>query len=145
MEILLLQPEQITREVLNILLQLADTKGISVNAAREIVSYQQSCNHITYVGYEQQKPIAIGSVVITDRLIHNGGHIAFIEDVAVLKRYQGKGYGRQLVKHLTDHAQRAGAYKVILSCSEENEEFYEKCGFHYSQLTMRQDLSNANV
>ncbi len=140
MQIVLLQPEKLTRDVLNVLGVLSETKSLDLYKAREILEYQKLRNHLTYVGYEDDKPIAIGSVILSDRLIHNGSTVALIEDVAVSKKHQRCGYGRQMIEYLTDIAHRYGCYKVILSCSSENEAFYIKCGYFPAQTTMRRDL-----
>jgi len=139
-QIHLLQPEKLTREILNILNSLSDTKSLDLYKAREIVEYQKLRNHLTYVGYEDDKPIAIGSIILSDRLIHNGGVCGILEDIAVSKKFQRKGYGSKIVEYLLDIAARYGCYKAVLYCSIENEEFYTKCGFYKSQTLMRKDL-----
>lgn len=140
MQIHLLQPEKLTREVLNVLGTLSETKSLDIYKAREILEYQKLRNHLTYVGYEDDKPIVIGSIILSDRLIHGGGTVGMLEDIAVSKKYQRKGYGRKMVEYLLDIAARYGCYKAILSCSDSNRPFYEKCGFTQGSITMRKDL-----
>lgn len=79
---------------------------------------------------------------IRRKVLHSGGIVAYIEDVAVAKEAQGLGIGRMMIEHLTDWAESKDAYKVILSCSQENVAFYEKCGFHNHEITMRKNLKS---
>ena len=65
------------------------------------------------------------------------GHI---EDVAVRKKYQGKGIGQEIVKELVKYAKKKGCYKTILDCSDELIPFYEKIGFKRHSNSMRIDL-----
>ena len=45
--------------------------------------------------------------------------------------------GKTLIDYLVNVARQKGVYKVILNCSKTNVEFYEKCGFHNSNVEMR--------
>jgi glucosamine-phosphate N-acetyltransferase len=44
--------------------------------------------------------------------------------------------GKLLLAALTDLARQRGCYKVILDCSEDNVEFYTKCGFKRKEVQM---------
>ena len=80
------------------------------------------------------------TLYILEKLIHTGGKVGIIEDVAMHERSRGLGIGKQLIEHLIESANKNGCYKVILSCSESNVGFYEKCGFYNHEITMRKDL-----
>lgn len=41
---------------------------------------------------------------------------------------RGLGLGKKLIGRLVEMAREAGCYKVTLECSDENVEFYGKCG-----------------
>lgn len=143
MDILLLHPDQLTRRILNVLNELSPTKNVTLGEAKLAISRQLSHNCFTYVGYVDGEPVAVGSLVILDKIIHECGYVALVEDVAVRRSCQGKGYGRKLVDFLVSKAAREGCYKVILNCSDDKEPFYNKCGFSYHSLCMRKDLSIA--
>lgn len=64
-----------------------------------------------------------------------------IENVAVKKKYQGMGYGKYVVRFLFELAKELHCYKVVLSCSEKNMEFYEKCGFSRHEIQMRRNTN----
>lgn len=65
-------------------------------------------------------------IVSTAKLYQPVGHI---EDVVTDNQYGNKGYGKSLIKYLINIATNdMNCYKVILSCKEELNDFYEKCG-----------------
>ncbi len=66
--------------------------------------------------------------------------VAHIEEMVVAAECRGKGLGKQLVDHAVKFSKQAGAYKIILDCSEENVGFYEKCGFFKHEISMRMNL-----
>lgn len=140
MEIIQLKPDQVTRGILNILLQLNDTRRLTISAAKLIIERQLKKDHFTYVMYNEGVPVGIGSIILSERLIHNGSFVAEIEDVAIHKDYHGLGYGKLLVKHLIKVARKAGAYKCILCCADENIGFYIKVGMTRHHNQMRIDL-----
>jgi GNAT superfamily N-acetyltransferase len=82
------------------------------------------------------KVVAVGSVVVERKLIHECGLVGHIEDIAVARNQQGKKLGLHLIHALTDIGKLQGAYKVILDCSESNTAFYEKCGYAKSAVQM---------
>ena len=46
------------------------------------------------------------------------------------------GQQRRLVEAVTERARGAGCYKVILDCSEDNANFYSKCGLTRKDIQM---------
>jgi glucosamine-phosphate N-acetyltransferase len=82
---------------------------------------------------EQDKVIATASIFIEGKFSCNAGHI---EDVVVDEEYQKKGFGKKLTEYCKQYAFENGCYKVILNCSKENIEFYEKCGFQQKNFEM---------
>jgi glucosamine-phosphate N-acetyltransferase len=139
-EILQLQPGQLTRAILDVLHTLSPTKKLTLSEARRIIKQQIDHLHYTYVGYIDGVPVAIGSLIVTERLIHNGSFVGQLEDIAVSKAHQGKGYGREMVNHLIKIARKHGCYKAILDCNIHNVGFYLKCGFESWGNQMRMDL-----
>lgn len=85
------------------------------------------------------KVVAIGSIIIEQKIIHECGKVGHIEDIAVNKDEQGKKLGYHLIQHLTKIGKENGCYKVILDCAEKNIKFYEKCGYKYegAEMTIR--------
>ena len=81
--------------------------------------------------------IAIGTLLIETKIIHDGGKVGHIEDIAVDGAYQGKGLGKILIQFLRNLAVFEDCYKVILDCDEKNVKFYEKCDFSRCGIEMQ--------
>lgn len=72
---------------------------------------------------------AYGRLLLESKLIHGGCRVAYIEDICVNPDYRGQGLARLLIDKMIDFALYDGSYKIILSCSPELQELYEKLGF----------------
>jgi len=88
-------------------------------------------NHKIFVLYdaEANQVIGTGTLLIEQKIIHNMNRVGHIEDIVIDSRYRGNGLGKLIVQFITRFAKARGCYKVILNCSDENIEFYEKNGF----------------
>jgi len=73
--------------------------------------------------------IGSGTLFIEQKFIFNGSKCGHIEDIIVDNMYRNKGYGKMLVEHLIKCAIVQKCYKIVLSCSDDVQEFYTKCGF----------------
>ena len=95
-------------------------------------------NHRIYVLEDTDTHIIIGTItlLIEDKIIHNMGKVAHIEDVVVDPNYRGANLGKSLIQHVTDIAHESNCYKIILDCGEHNEEFYKKCEFQRKGIQM---------
>jgi glucosamine-phosphate N-acetyltransferase len=51
-----------------------------------------------------------------------------VEDIVVHPKARGLGLGKQLIARLVAMGREAGCYKMTLECTDENVEFYAKCG-----------------
>jgi len=86
--------------------------------------------------------IGTTTLLIEQKVIHDGGKAGHIEDVATRKRYEGLEVGSALISHALKYAESAGCYKVVLDCSESNIRFYQKNGFRIHETSMRHDFSS---
>ena len=84
--------------------------------------------------------VAMGTIFIEHKLIHNCGCVGHIEDIVVHEKYRNMNFGKNLIDYLVNIAKERQTYKIILNCSEENMKFYQKCGFHKSNLEMRLNI-----
>ena len=84
--------------------------------------------------------VACGTLVVEHKFIHSNGAVGHVEDVVVDSACRGLGVGRELILALKQMAKRAGCYKCILNCSEDNVPFYEKCGMHRKCVSMAKYL-----
>lgn len=73
--------------------------------------------------------VATGMLFIERKVIHEGGKVGHIEDIAVAKSEQGKKLGFSIIAGLSELGKESGCYKIILDCSPHNAGFYEKCGY----------------
>jgi glucosamine-phosphate N-acetyltransferase len=96
-------------------------------------------NYKIYVAELDSKIVGAATIIIEQKFINEGGKVGHIEDVAVRKKYQGKGVGQEVVKALVAYAKKKGCYKTILDCSDELIPFYEKIGFKRHSNSMRID------
>lgn len=80
--------------------------------------------------------IGTGTILFEQKLIHNGGIVARIEDVIIKSDVTGKGYGTKLINHLLSRSREKKCYKTILDCSPKMTKFYEKSGFFQKNLQM---------
>ena len=104
----------------------------SLNSNHRII-----CCFYSDIEAETIQLVAMGTILIENKLIHNCSCVGHIEDVVVHEKYRNMKLGKTLIDHLVNVARQKGVYKVILNCSKTNVEFYEKCGFHNSNVEMR--------
>tara|TARA_Y100000389_G_C17317054_1_gene441049 strand:+ start:77 stop:526 length:450 start_codon:yes stop_codon:yes gene_type:complete len=86
---------------------------------------------------ETKTLVGIGTLLIEYKLIHNCSCVGHIEDIVVHEKYRNMNLGKQLINKLVSIAKEKCVYKVILNCTEETGRFYNKCGFHKSNIEMR--------
>lgn len=73
--------------------------------------------------------VGAATLLLERKFIRGAGLAGHVEDVVVDASLRGRGVGRRLLAELVERARAAGAYKVILDCSEANGGFYASCGF----------------
>ena len=119
-----------------------------INQFRETdFSYNQFSNllrmqHINiWVGLVDNKIVGFGTILYEQKLIHNYGIVAHIEDVVISNNHKHKKYGSLLMEFLMDKAKEKGCYKIILNCEQTLKPFYEKIGFINNGLQMSKYLT----
>jgi len=80
--------------------------------------------------------VGCGTIVIEKKFIHNLSSVGHIEDIVIDKEYRNKGIGKLIINYLTEFARNNGCYKVILDCSKECIDFYNKCGYEQKNIQM---------
>ena len=80
----------------------------------------------------------IGSItlLIEPKFIHDLSYVAHIEDVVVHSECRGVGIGKHMIMKAVEVSKEYGCYKVILDCSDECVDFYNKCGFKVKEHHM---------
>mgnify|MGYP000509819733 FL=1 len=128
MKIRTLEPEDI-KQVIDIW-----TNSFSRNFSKPVNSeYLSDPNSTTIVISVEDIIVGVASIHIIKKLTRILG---IIEDVAVNKKYRGKGVGKKLVERLILIGKQKNCDKIVLSSSEENSKFYEKIGFKKKELQM---------
>lgn len=71
------------------------------------------------------------AVIGMGRIVGDGAMYYYIQDVAVLPEYQGKGLGKKIIVRLMSYIEEhcVGAAFVGLFASHGNDKFYERFGF----------------
>ena len=123
-------------ELLGQLTEISKEKISRSDFGKYVGKLEENPNHITIVVDNGKRDIAIATLFIEPKLIHNLSFVGHIEDVVVDKDYRGLGLGKKIIQHLVHIAQTHGCYKVILDCDEKNTCFYEKCNFELKGAEM---------
>jgi len=82
------------------------------------------------------KIVALGTILIELKFIHEASSVGHIEDIVVHDSMRGKNMGRLIIEQLKELGKQAGCYKIILNCAERNIGFYEKLGFTKKEVEM---------
>ncbi|KAG0231269.1 Glucosamine-phosphate N-acetyltransferase-like protein [Actinomortierella wolfii] len=91
----------------------------------------------------QSRIVASGTLIVEQKFIRGGGKAGHIEDIVVHDSQRGKKFGIRLIDQLKYLANQLGCYKLLLTCSESNEPFYEKSAFARKDLHMALYLSSS--
>lgn len=115
-------------KVFKIYRELTDAPNISyINLKNIILSLPKQ--HNIYVYKHNNEPVGLITLIIEQKLIHAGGRVGHIEDLAVDKNYRNIGIATKLISYCINISQQEGCYKVILDCNKELEQFYKKNNF----------------
>lgn len=108
--------------------------------ARRWLDERKRSGVYTLVVEAEGEIVGTGSIWIERKLCRDGGKAGHIEDVAVHPDWQGQGIGKLVVNKLIEVAERAKAYKILLSCTDLNVNFYRRMGFVPDCYSLRRDV-----
>lgn len=127
---------KIKLQYLNLLSNLSETPNISnetfFNNLNKILQ-----NGKIIIALHKNKIIGTGTLFIQSKLSHSGKNIGQIEDVVVDNNYRSLGIGKNIIKNLIIESKNFNCYKIILSCNDELQKYYEKLGFKKTALLMQ--------
>ncbi|KAL2820030.1 L-Aspartase-like protein [Aspergillus granulosus] len=123
-------------DVLRVLTTVGDITEEAWNKRYDWIASRNDEYYMIVIEDDKGAIVATGSLIVERKFIHSLGMVGHIEDIAVEKGQQGKKLGLRLIQALDFIAEKVGAYKTILDCSEVNEGFYLKCGFRRAGLEM---------
>lgn len=109
----------------------------------KINEYLITChNHRIFVIYFNLEIIGMISIIIEPKIIHDFRKVCHIEDFVIDKQYRGVGIGKIVLNKIKDLAKMYNCYKIILNCSDDVKNFYEKCGFKNTNSQMALYFNN---
>lgn len=82
-------------------------------------------------------------------IIRNDRHkepYGLLENLFIDETFQGKGYGKKLVKHIIKEASKLGCYKILATSRTQREgvhKFYKTLGFTKHGLEFRLNIKDA--
>lgn len=100
---------------------------IKSDSSKYILIIEDEINDVTEL-------VGTCSILIEQKIIHDYGIVAHIEDFIIDDKHRGKKYGSVLLKEVIDIAKNLDCYKIILNCKDEIKDFYIKNGFEFKQL-----------
>jgi glucosamine-phosphate N-acetyltransferase len=119
-----------------------DNENISYPQFEKYITNNITNNYKIYVIEDLDNKKIIGSItlMIEEKLIHNLGFVAHIEDVIVDPNYQKMGLASKLINLCITKSRKKGCYKIILNCKDELTSFYNKFDFCKNGNLMRLNL-----
>ena len=108
-----------------------------IKSALEKINAQDG--HV-FVVIHEGKILGVATVLIEQKIIHDAGRVAHVEDVSVNEEHTGQGVGTVLMNKLIEYAHSRKCYKIILDCKPELESFYKRHGFRSHEIAMRRDF-----
>ena len=96
---------------------------------KEMIQKVYSQNAEIYVIEVDGKIVSSLHLLFEYKLHNNFKLVCHIEDVVTAPQYRKNGYASVLLEHAVQRAIEKNSYKIVLTCNEENTQFYQKNGF----------------
>ncbi|KAF9438274.1 Glucosamine-phosphate N-acetyltransferase-like protein [Entomortierella beljakovae] len=97
----------------------------------------QNVYHIVVIEeLSQSRIVATGTLIVEQKFLRSCAKAGHIEDIVVHDSQRGKKFGIRLIDQLRYLGNAVGCYKLLLTCSETNEPFYQKSGFVRKDIHM---------
>ena len=117
--------ESVKEQMIDLYAQLSECKSISTNIFLHIIQKE----FIFVKVNEYNEILGTITILLEQKIIHNGGMVAHVEDLVVDEVSRNQQIGKQLLEYAIVFARKQKCYKIILNCDETVQGFYEKCGF----------------
>ncbi|KAF9998148.1 Glucosamine-phosphate N-acetyltransferase-like protein [Entomortierella chlamydospora] len=118
---------------------------VSQESFRQTFESMLRCQNVYHVVVIEElkasRIVATGTLIVEQKFLRGCGKAGHIEDIVVHDSQRGKKFGIRLIDQLRYLGNAVGCYKLLLTCSETNEPFYEKSGFERKDLHMAQYLN----
>ena len=103
----------------------------------EIDQFEKTATH--FLGEVDGQPVATG------RLRHLEEGWVKVERIAVRPRWRGRGYAKEIVAFMLDHARAQGARKFKMHAQVYLEDFYREFGFEREGLSVGAILDEEDI
>lgn len=123
------------KEIFSLLQQLTTAQHLDNLEFNDLISSLKSNHHI-YLYIKDNKVVGTITLLIEQKLIHQGKCVGHIEDLVVDKDHNGMGIAKNLLAYALQIAKDNNCYKVILDCDKKLIPFYEKSGFKEKDIQM---------
>ena len=113
------------------------------DAAAVFVLMQSYPDNVVYVAELDGAIVGTFTLLVMDKLGHNGKPAGIVEDVVVDEPQRGTGIGGEMMRFAMDHCRERGCYKLALSSNALRtgaHAFYERLGFKKHGLSFLIDL-----
>ncbi len=136
------RPADIANGLLETLGHLSDLEGITAAEGRAVLREMKRAGiyRLLVACSKDGSVVGATTLLVERKLIHRGGRVGHVEDVAVRVGFEGKGVGRSLVEAAVEAARDQGCYKCVLDCREGLVGYYGRLGFRRHDVGMRLDL-----
>ena len=130
MEIRLLEPTQHDFTGYTLLLSQLSSQYSSITFEEfKNIYNNMPKNNFIYLYCLDKEICATIKIVIEQKFYNNNCYIGYIEDVVVLDKHRKMNIGTKLVQFAIDKCKEFSCYKIKLTCSSHNTDFYLKNGF----------------
>jgi len=94
------------------------------------------CNHVILVQEYEGNLVAVGTLLVEDKMTYGGCKMGHIENIFVDPNYRRMGFGEKIVNELLISAEKKKCYRVDLNCNSELESFYKKMNLKQKHICM---------
>ena len=108
---------------------------LSFKKLKEII---KNLNDNHYILFYIENNIIKGAItlLIEQKIIHDGGSVGHIEDFIVLEEYRNQDIGKLLLNYVINLSEQNNCYKCILNCDSSLIEYYKKFKFIKKGINM---------
>ncbi|KAF9152543.1 Glucosamine-phosphate N-acetyltransferase-like protein [Linnemannia schmuckeri] len=119
---------------------------VSEQSFQQTFEQMRRCENVYHIvvieELDQRRIVATGTLIVEQKFLRGCAKAGHIEDIVVHDSQRGKKFGIRLIDQLKHIGTMVGCYKLLLTCSESNEVFYNKSGFVRKDLHMAVYLNN---
>ena len=133
-------PEKYYEQIINLYSYFAkfDRQIFTFDKLKSIVVGLNDNHKILLYLDKESNIIGAITLIIEQKIIHNGQNVGHIEDLVVHEKNRNEHIGSLLLQHVITLCRQNNCYKAILNCNIDLEAFYIKKGFQKkgSQMSM---------